>query len=455
LASDSPVHLRHGGLRYAWHPIALLSRPEAEYGLARLWERVAGSAGWEGEPVLSIPAADRNAVLGMFELPPGKLPWVALRDVLPAKVDLGLDTDRLPALCPAVPGSPRFDRESSHFPLDLVTMCFLLLTRWEERNLSLPKDARNNTAEASALPSRQGFLHRPVLDEWALVLRAWFRALHPGWRAKPSDFRVLPTHDIDRFYRYPSARCLPRRVAGTVLRTKSLKQATVTALEGARSLGHPEADPGLRLVRELAARDEQLGVRGVFFFMTADRGPHDEGYDLTSTPAQRILEELRKQGHSVGWHPGYRAAEDRHAFFGEAERFRRVVGEDVAQVRMHFLRWRSHTLDWMQELGVASDHSWGLNDLMGFRCGTAIRFALWDGNSQGPSAVMETPLLVQDGAFAAAWRRDHDEAHRVVARIRARAKRVGGCFSFLVHNNPHYWEVDRRLVAQSLYGDNR
>jgi uncharacterized protein DUF7033 len=441
-----------GGLRYLWSKNCLLSRAEAEYGLARLWERVAGDAGWAGEPVLTIPAVDESFVRTMFAMSPGDLTWISLIDVTPPGMDLGLDTDRLPAICQDLSVCPVFHNESPSFPLDLVAATFLLLSRWEEYSLDLPRDIWGNVDERTIFPSRQGFLERPVLDEWALVLRSWLQAIRPGWQARPSSFRIVPTHDIDHLFRYPRISCLPRRLVGTAVRTRSIRQTVTVAREGVSSLKRPDSDPCVQLVRNLADRDEALGLQGAFFFMTALAGPSDDGYDISGPVGQRLLRELNDRGHVLGWHSGYRAAEDQKLFHEQAACFRSVVADGASALRMHYLRWRKHTPEWMETLGFSQDYSWGLNDLMGFSHGTAIPFVLWDVERCRSTTILETPLLVQDGAFARIAGDERQEAVQTAKDICGRAKRVGGVFSFLMHNNPHCGRTDYASVADALYG---
>ena len=78
------------------------------------------------------------------------------------------------------------------------------MTRWEEADIPREPDRRGNYRENRLLAARQRFLDRPVLDEWALVLRAWLAALRPGWRARPKAARLVITHDIDATHKFTS-----------------------------------------------------------------------------------------------------------------------------------------------------------------------------------------------------------------------------------------------------------
>ncbi len=252
----------YNAFRYLSNDSTFLNHKQAEYALACLWERVAGSAEWEGPSALTIPAIGAETVDDMFSLADHSLPWIELRDILPPGVDLGLDTDRLPILCNASngvsPGGNLFEKaleqsktggEPPVFPFDLVSATFLLLSRWEEWNRNMPLDRRGNILESARFPARQGFLDRPVLDEWALVVRAWLEALAPRWQAKPPAPRIIPTHDIDHAFRYPSLRVLPRRFGGALLRERSARDALKVLWEGMSSSLSPQNDPNIAVMR--------------------------------------------------------------------------------------------------------------------------------------------------------------------------------------------------------------
>jgi hypothetical protein len=427
--------IRHQGLAYLWHEGAFLTRPEAAYALERLWALCAGAADWPRQPALSIPAVTRENVVRMHRLDGEAMAWIPLEAVLPAGHSLSLDTDRLPALCPAGPlEGGRFSPERP-FPLDLAAATFLMLTRWEEEESCYPRDKRGNSRESCHLAARQGFLDRPVLDEWALVLRAWLGTLRPSWKARSKTTRIVMTHDVDATRKFTSWYRVPRAAAGTLVRTRSVRRALETARAGVRSRRHSTLDPYYLGIRSLLDFDESLGARGTFFLMAADRGRFDAGYDLAAPAVRSVVEEVLRRGHDVGWHPGYRAAEDREAFLREKQRIDAYLCRPVRGARFHYLRWRPQCAwRWLVQAGVSYDSTLGLNETVGFRCGTSHPFPVWDRSSGERLPLEERPLVVQDGALFAYLGLGPSEAERRVAVLRDRVRRVDGDLTILIHN---------------------
>lgn len=428
------VPLYHEGLCYLWEQDAFLRRDEARYALERLWTLCAGTALWRSERHLCIPAIGRDGVAAMHRCEPGELPWFQLSEIVPPGTSLPLDTSSLPGLCTVGGGSDGAGR-SAPFPFDLVAATFLLLTRWEETEVASEPDWRGNFRAACSLAARQGFLDRPVLDEWALVLRAWLAELCPGWQPRLRLPRIVMTHDVDQVHKFQSWFRVARAAAGTLLSTRQPVQAIRTARLGVCSRIVPQRDPYYRGLRSLLDLDEALGVRGVFFLMGADRARLDDGYDLSSPLVQPVIDEVLRRGHEVGWHPGYAAAEDPERFFREKNRVESRLGLPVRGARMHYLRWRpGHTWRLLTEAGIRYDSTLGFNETLGFRCGTSHPYPVWDLCQRKQIDLEERPLVAQDAAIYRALRLDHGQARAQLGRLWRRVQNVHGDLTVLIHN---------------------
>ena len=152
-----------------WNSRAFVNEVQAAYALERLWHLTAGSAGWVGDPAITFRAIEVTDVERMLNAAPGGMEWMPLVGVSPTDWESPLDVEDLPAICrlDSLPGNYS---GTTPFPLDLVAGAFILLTRWEEWTRAAP-DQLGRHDEGASIAARQGFCDRPVLDEWALVLR--------------------------------------------------------------------------------------------------------------------------------------------------------------------------------------------------------------------------------------------------------------------------------------------
>ena len=75
------------------------------------------------------------------------------------------------------------------FGCDLVASTLFMLSRWEE--MAVPaRDEHDRFPHTRSVAFRQGFLDRPVFDEYSLVIREWLKALLPGWVPKKRSHTV-------------------------------------------------------------------------------------------------------------------------------------------------------------------------------------------------------------------------------------------------------------------------
>ena len=87
-------------------------------------------------------------------------------------------------------------------PFDIVTPSFLMLSRWEEYQES-PRDQHNRFPYVSSIAAQYGFIHLPLVDEYAMLLRQWVtELLRPEITLRPRTPHTVPTHDIDQLCRF-------------------------------------------------------------------------------------------------------------------------------------------------------------------------------------------------------------------------------------------------------------
>src|SRR5262249_35164307 len=72
---------------------------------------------------------------------------------------------------------------------ELLTSLVLTLSRYEE-SLPGPRDEHGRFAAPSSIAWRDGFLDRPIVDEWGLAFAEAIRFLLPAWGSGESTFRV-------------------------------------------------------------------------------------------------------------------------------------------------------------------------------------------------------------------------------------------------------------------------
>jgi uncharacterized protein DUF7033 len=327
--------------------------------------------------------------------------------------------------------------------LDVFGSVFFALARYEEV-VRRTRDEHDRFPARASLAAAEGFLDRPIVDEYVDLL---WNAIHTLWPAvvrRPSIFRLRLTHDVDQPWAALGQRALivARATAGDLVRRRDPELAALRARSflDAR-LGRVDRDP-LNTFDLLMETSERHSLRSTFYFMAGNASdPFDSPYRLSDPPIARLLRRIHDRGHEVGLHAGYGSylsAERIRAEFDTLRAACRAVGFDQPTwgVRQHFLRfenpetWRSQ-----EAAGLDHDSTLGFADHVGFRAGTCREYPAFDLLGRRKLKLREHPLLVMDTTFFAYMALDLDEA---AARTRALVdlcRRHSGDAVLLIHNS--------------------
>ncbi|KKK65724.1 hypothetical protein LCGC14_2971260, partial [marine sediment metagenome] len=145
----------------------------------------------------------------------------------------------------------------------------------------------------------------------------------------------------------------------------------------------------------------------------------------------RLLEMAEQFGHRVGLHGCiYSLARDDYA--RQREFLSRAAGREVTWHRNHYLVYDPvRSPGQLARAGVRVDSSCGLNDANCFRGGTAHPHLLWDWQQQGPSPVIEVPIVFMDQAMPGNPTPEVEWAQ--LYRQLELSEAVGGAVSVLFH----------------------
>lgn len=343
--------------------------------------------------------------------------------------------------------------------VDIVAATIFMLTRWEEIGSSI-RDQHDRFPASASFAHRQAFLDRPVVDEYAMLLREWIKSVVPAWRPSAQRFETWLTHDIDHVRRFRSiAHGLlgaiggAQRRAGTSGRSQPIRDAWAEAFS-------PRSGPYLRGIATLLEIGRRYAVdRSAFYLMAAPgRGPQERygpDYAIESTVARDLAADLRMAGVEIGIHPGYGTLDRYDRLLEEKVRFDRVIGGSNYGGRQHYLRFRTpQTWRFWDEAGFAYDSTVGFADHEGFRCGTCHPFHPFDVEQDRELRLLEIPLIVMDTTLRVYRNLSPEQGLDVARRLRERCRDVGGRFTILWHNTSlsYEWAAWAHVLDDLLSG---
>jgi hypothetical protein len=310
---------------------------------------------------------------------------------------------------------------------DLAASAVLVLSRYEEMGSELRDEHGRFPADAS-VAVRDGYMERPIVDEWGLALEQVIAALEPGFRAE-RRLRVMVSHDIDVIgipfgLREPAVQLMKHRKAGVAMR--NLLSGFTGVLPG--SLGQV-----MEICRETAAR----GLKSAVYWKASSKTRFDSGYDIGDARVARVMDWVRSEGGEMGVHPGYYTFGNFAELAAEVERCREAMGERYVGGRQHYLRWRPETWEEWERLGLAYDSSVGFAGRVGFRAGTCWPYAPWLWKENRRARLLEIPLIAMEGSMISPLYMglEPDAAVAAVRDLLRKCAQAGGVFTLLWHNN--------------------
>jgi hypothetical protein len=368
---------------------------------------------------------------------------------------------RIPVLCKK--GEPLPSRlvtmESNavqiHF--DLLGTIFYILIRAEEM-LNPIRDEHGRFPAAASHAYREGYLHRPVVDELVEILWGCMKHLWPGLERQSREFRMKVTHDVDVPFNiaFIPPRQILRSMGGDVIKRKNPKQAFLRGLNWASvKLGNNAQDPcyTFDFIMDVAEKD---GLQDDFYFIPKNTHSFDGVYDLEHPRIRKLMKYISRRGHKIGYHGSYMTYQDPGKTKEEVAHLKKVarslgIEQEEWGGRQHYLRWEAPTT-WRNyaEAGLHYDTSLSYADYAGFRCGTCHPFPVFDLEQNRELSLMEYPLIVMECSVLGEkyMGLPPDEAYDYMVQLKNTCRKYGGCFTLLWHNSYFAGDEEKRLYQE-------
>lgn len=336
--------------------------------------------------------------------------------------------------------------------VDVLGGVFFELSRYEEV-VRTTRDSHERFPASASVASVEGFLERPIVDEYVDLLWQAMVALWPDLVRPRSAFRLWLSHDVDDPFAAfgVTARAAVRTAGGDLVR----RHDPVMAARRLRSFidgrhGRVDRNP-FNTFDFLMDTSERFDLRATFYFQAGDgHGPMDGTYRLSDKPVADLLRRVHDRGHEVGLHATYgtfRSAEATRAEYEALDEACAAVGieEPPRGVRQHFLRfenpqtWRNQAL-----AGFEINSTLGFADHIGFRAGTSREFPIFDLLDRRRLELRERPLTVMDTTLFHYMALDLDAAASRTRALVQAARGHGGDAVILFHNTSLTSERERR-----------
>ena len=215
--------------------------------------------------------------------------------------------------CVVIYGEDRYSHEGAEIDvgLDLVSSTFFMLSRWEE-TLGGERDEHGRFTAKESVAFKHGFLLRPVVNEYAALLkRLLIRLEGDTIQFKKWQYQLVLTCDVDHPFYWRDMRIGVLKALREGFRSRSIAR-----LRQELDIVRQKKDPWDTFGRLMDLAEEKDGT-AAFFFMTGGSHPRDPQPYLHDPRLEEVVSQIMNRGHQIGLHPSYTTVEDPAQFNSE------------------------------------------------------------------------------------------------------------------------------------------
>ncbi len=358
--------------------------------------------------------------------------------------EYGLDRKLPFSDLPVVFGKPEMSisKDQIHLGFDVFGTIFFMLSRYEEY-FCFDNDTHQRFQVENSLAFKNGFLDRPIVNEYLELLWFLISALDPTLNRMRRTFKIKVTCDLDRPFN-PAFDSFIYAVKDGLSYLKN--SGTVAPILrnlvdffGTRRLRVDQNTVGIFwMMDQCEARNLDLD----FYVIPLATMPNDCFYDIDSEEMRALIEEIISRGHGVGMHPGYFCFKDEELFRSSVSKFNvlraKYFQDSTLSNRMHYLRWAyPETLQLCQSSGVSIDSSMAFAGKAGFRSGTCFEYPMYDVSTRNKTSVTQRPLILMESTIIEEQYEGLGYSELAVGRalqLREQCQIYNGNFVFLWHN---------------------
>jgi len=319
--------------------------------------------------------------------------------------------------------------------LYIFAASFFMLTRWEEY-VNKSRDSHNRFPAYESLAYKQGFLDRPIVNEYVEELKKMLLELDSSLKFKTKKLELVLTHDVDEIRMWKNWRQVFRVALGDIVKRKDIILALERFAEYFLIKREKVKDP-FDTFDWLMDKSEAIGVKSRFYFMSGGVTTYDNRYKIDELKSLEIIEKIKKRGHIIGIHPSYNAYNNFEQFKKEKTLLEKTVGIKITEGREHYLRFEVPTT-WQiwEDNGMLVDSTCGYADKEGFRCGTGDKFSVFNILTRKKLKLKERPLVFMDDNHYS-YNKDinTENSFKKIQEIIKKCERYSSKCTILFHNS--------------------
>ncbi len=307
------------------------------------------------------------------------------------------------------------------------------------------RDAHGRFPAEKSIAWQQGFLNRPIVNEWADML--WDALLQLGWQGerKQRKFQISLSCDVDHPRLWWSIFDRAKTLAGAIFKRGDFHEASYWLKNHVFS----KKDP-YDVFDEWFDLFEKSNQVVQFNFMGQRPRSSDCWYPIQHPFIKNLMTKIAARGHKIGFHPSYEAFDNSDIFNKELSSLQDISPLEITSGRQHYLRFKApNTWNMWENAGLKEDCTLGYPEAEGFRCGICHDFPVFDTMQRKMLNLREQPLIAMDVTLAQYRHYTPEQAYEHLVGLRNEVEKHGGDFTLLWHNsswNAPLWEAWKEVL---------
>jgi hypothetical protein len=347
------------------------------------------------------------------------------------------------------------NQDELYLGLDIFGSAFFMLTRYEE--IAKPdRDEHDRFPAKASLACQEGFVERPIVNEYLEILWAFLQKLWPGLTRKKREYRLCLSHDVDEIFSVVGKplKQVIRRIGGDTI----VRRDPILALRSMQAAwrGGAEKDP-CNTFDFIMDVSEKNGVTSTFNFMTGlGHTEYDQRYSIDHPWVRHCLRRIVQRGHLIGFHPTYGSYLNAEITKTEFQRLTKAAGVEGAEQnewggRQHYLRWQNPaTWQHWEDAGLNYDSTVGFADLIGFRTGCCYEYPVFNLKERKKLNLRERSLIVMDGVVLDGNGTFKSKFRGKMSLLNHTCCKFDGDFTLLWHNEHAMSRQQRKSYISTL-----
>ena len=438
-------------------------RPEREYILSCIFHdfwQVDYEIKYEKRTDIEIEFADKRLYVADTFLQMREDAWLTLTTLpqqplahvmVPEEYDTCVTDRDLPVIYGGS-SAKLFAPDDRHCTLDIFGSALFMLTRYEEV-VKKERDALDRFSAMDSLAYQEGFLERPIINEYLEILWYWLKCYYPELKRKERQFTIMPTHDVDNPFWNLAVdwQHRLRTLAGDVLKRHDfagLKTHIGYIINAVNGNYHADPHNTFETIMDIS---EAHDLTSHFYFMTAQgRHENDGKYDIMHPEVRKLARKILDRGHKIGIHPGFGSKDKVELIKGDADKLRKMIAAEKLSVdsfggRQHYLHWSvPETWTYYEQAGIIYDTTLSYADHIGFRCGICYDYPVYNVIIHEQYKLREYPLVVMEcsGLGERYMNLSHEEMLKRCRGLKEKVQKYRGAFVILWHNTSFITEEE-------------